>query len=68
MKSNTTAYPPLTSDDILVLRGQPVTKKIAPADNSGIMEAEEWAYYNKQGMTKEYYLFNNGMLISYKKE
>lgn len=68
MRHKINVCPPLTIDDIFVLKGQPVTKKIAPNRNSGIMEVEEWAYYNKQGMTKEYYLFNNGRLISYKRE
>jgi len=67
MKTLTTC-PPLTPEDILVLRGQPVTKKIAPANNSGIMEEEEWGYYNKGTVAKEYYLFNDGLLIGYKKE
>jgi hypothetical protein len=62
-----TAYPPLTSDDILILRGQPVTKKIAPTHNYGIIEVEEWGYY-KEAMNKEYYIFRDGWLVGYKEE
>jgi len=68
MKSKFNDYPLLTKEDILILRGQPVTKKIAPDCISGKIEQEEWGYYNRKMATKEYYLFSNGSLIGYKKE
>lgn len=60
-------YPPLTLDNILTLRGQPVTKMIETPYNAS-KEIEEWTYYNIRTKTKESYVFKSGYLIGYKKE
>jgi len=60
--------PPLTPDDILVLRGQPVTKRIEPSRNTPVPMLEEWIYYQKYTNTKEYYVFKNGRLIGWEQK
>jgi hypothetical protein len=57
----------LTPDDILNLRGQPVTKRINHYKNSS-PDSEEWIYYQVNTNTKEYYLFKNGQLITWTKK
>lgn len=59
--------PPLSPNDILNIRGQPVTKKIKSIRNSPL-ELEEWGYYNNRENTKELYMFKNGRLVKYKME
>jgi hypothetical protein len=67
MNNTEFACPPLTTDNILSLKGQPVSKKISP--NQAISSIlEEWNYYNGFNKTKECYLFENGRLVVYKKE
>jgi hypothetical protein len=65
MNSTKSAYPPLTPDDILTLRGQPVAKRIKPNNGSS---SEEWIYYNMNTNSKECYRFKNGKLAGYKTE
>lgn len=57
-----TNYPPLTSDDILALKGQPMAKKVKP--NNGLTQ-EEWIYYRASINSKEHYIFKNGRLIEW---
>jgi hypothetical protein len=66
MKQKTIAYPPLTQDDISVLRGEPIAKKVGNIRNSPLVELEEWIYYNSRINVKESYCFKNGKLIKYK--
>jgi len=58
--------PPLTPDDILTLRGNPVSKRIEAKRNSSATKIEEWIYYNESAKIKESYSFKDGRLISYK--
>jgi hypothetical protein len=55
--------PPLTPDDILILRGKPMAKKIE-YNNS----LEEWIYYNKRTNTCESYIFKNGQVVNWNTE
>lgn len=66
MNSIKSAYPPLTSDDILTLYGQPVTKRIDSVNNSPAIQIEEWIYYNNRANVKESYVFKNGKLTNYR--
>ena len=63
-----TAYPLLTPDDILTLRGNPMAKRVEPLKNSFNPAIEEWIYYNVPDKTKECYQFKNGKLAGYKTE
>ena len=66
MKTST-KYPPLTPDDILTLRGQPVAKR----NDSFRKPIEEWIYYhdnyqnNRHAFVQESYLFRDGRLVSW---
>lgn len=60
-----TSYPPLTPDDILTLRGDPVAKRIEPLKNSFNPAIEEWIYYRVNTNSKEHYVFKNGRLIEW---
>lgn len=55
-------YPPLTPDDILSLRGQPLSKR----NKFSRKIVEEWIYYNAKDKIKEIYLFKNSKLMNYK--
>lgn len=57
--------PPLTPEDILTLRGQPLAKMVTPSKH---ISQEEWIYYNPQENNKESYVFNNGKLVWYKSD
>ena len=61
-----TICPPLTQDEILNLRGQPMAKCIDPIHNDSL-PVEEWVYYKKNSHTyvQESYLFKNGRLVSW---
>jgi hypothetical protein len=58
-----TNYPPLTPDDIHILRGQPLAKMIKSVNYA---PQEEWIYYNIKEKNKEIYIFKNRKLVSYK--
>jgi hypothetical protein len=62
-------YVPLTQDNILTLKGQPVTKVIKPNNRNNALDLEEWIYYNvpDKTKTKECYRFKNGRLVGYNK-
>lgn len=66
MKRNGNACPPLTPNDVIILRGEPMAKKIESVHNSHNEEIEEWTYYNTQTNIKEFYVFKDGQLIDYK--
>jgi hypothetical protein len=66
---------PLTQEDILVLRGKPVAKKIIQLHGSIPRYEEEWVYYtpfDKDGLRgdtkEESFIFKNGKLAGYKTE
>jgi hypothetical protein len=63
-------YPPITTEEIITLKGVPMSKRIRfinkSAESSKSME--EWVYYSDKDNTKEYYLFKSGKVIGYKKE
>jgi hypothetical protein len=61
-------YPALSQDDILTLKGQPVTKMINPNQRKNALDLEEWIYYNMPNKTKECYRFKNGNLVNYRLE
>jgi hypothetical protein len=61
------SYPPLTPDDIITLKGQPITKKISP-NRAVSATLEEWIYYNMINQTKERYIFKNNKLVNYRTE
>jgi hypothetical protein len=54
--------PPLTTNDILTLRGQPMSKRNESLRNP----IEEWIYYNPRRNNKESYVFKKEKLIRYK--
>ena len=60
--------PPLTPDDILALRGQPMAKIIEPLKGSFNPAMEEWIYYNIKEKSKEIYLFRNNKLMNYQRK
>ena len=55
-------YPPLSPEDILSMRGQPLSKR----NEFSRKTVEEWIYYNAKEKIKEIYLFKNRKLIKYK--
>jgi hypothetical protein len=64
---------PLTQDDIFVLRGKPIAKKLTPLINSSKCYEEEWIYYtpfDKDGLRgdtkEERFIFKAEKLIGYK--
>lgn len=59
-------YPPLTQDDILILRGQPMAKQVEHNRYSSLPQSEEWSYYNAIQNIKEHYVFKNSRLVGYK--
>jgi hypothetical protein len=61
-------YPPLTPEDILTLRGQPMAKRIKSCQDYSIPAEEEWVYYEPNTNSKECYTFGNGKLVGYKTE
>jgi hypothetical protein len=65
MNNTKLTCPPLTPDDILTLRGNPMAKRIEPLKNSFTPAMEEWIYYNVKENVKEMYLFKNSKLIDY---
>lgn len=67
MKSQCNNYPPITPDDILTIRGDPVSKMIIPNHRLDSVSLEKWIYYTYKN-TKEFYLFKNGYLVGYEKE
>lgn len=59
-------YTPLTAEDILALRGNPLAKKIEALKDSLNQTKEEWTYYNAWTDSMESYVFKDGELIAYK--
>lgn len=68
MNNTKSNCPPLTQDEIIALRGQPVAKIIEPGRNDSTVNLEEWTYFNIQTNNKESYVFKNGKLIEYKND
>jgi hypothetical protein len=75
MNSTKSTCLPLTQDDIFVLRGKPVAKKITQLHGSIPRYEEEWIYYtpvDKDGLRgdtkEESFIFKNGKLAGYKTE
>jgi tetratricopeptide (TPR) repeat protein len=66
MRTQSIFYPPLTSEDILLLRGKPDGKKVSPDCNYFNPSMEEWIYYHND--IKESYSFRNGRLIRWGKK
>jgi hypothetical protein len=58
--------PPLTPDDILAIRGEPMAKQVEHDRVSSIPQSEEWSYYNTAQNIKEFYMFKNGHLVEYR--
>jgi hypothetical protein len=65
---------PLTQEDILILRGKPVAKRIESSQSQS-KQLEQWIYYTPiiraglSGDTKEEcFIFKNGKLVGYKTE
>jgi hypothetical protein len=67
MKVNPNSLP-LTTDDIITLRGKPVAKKIKELKNFALLSLEEWIYYNLNTKEQEYFLFKNGCLMNWQKK
>lgn len=57
--------PPFCPDDIIALRGKPVSKHIH-TDKPSSAPVEEWMYFSADTRAKEYYFFMNGRLIGWK--
>jgi hypothetical protein len=64
---------PLTQEDIFVLRGKPVAKKLSPLSGSPSLYEEEWVYYtpfDKDGLRgdtkEERFIFKAEKLVGYK--
>jgi len=67
MRASKLQYPPITTNDIYMLKGRPIAKKIIP--NQAIADvSEEWIYYNLSAKAKEHYLFKDMRLVKYKME
>jgi hypothetical protein len=67
-KSKMSTCPPLTTSDILTIRGKPALKRIEPSPKRGGSEnEEEWVYFTMYNNTKEYYFFQKGQLVGWKK-
>ena len=64
--AKTIEYPPLTPDDIYVLRGKPASKNVLPA-GSRTQAREEWIYYHTDAKTQEHYVFRDGRLVGWTK-
>ncbi|MBI5359624.1 MAG: hypothetical protein HZA48_03480 [Planctomycetes bacterium] len=64
--AKTDTCPPLTPDDIYVLRGKPAAKNVVPAD-SNTRSREEWIYYHNDAKTQEHYVFRDGRLVGWTK-
>ncbi|MBI5360580.1 MAG: hypothetical protein HZA48_08370 [Planctomycetes bacterium] len=65
--AKTAEYPPLTPDDIYVLRGKPAAKNVVSA-GSTMRGREEWIYYHTDAKTQEHYVFHDGWLVSWTKK
>ncbi|MBI5361366.1 MAG: hypothetical protein HZA48_12385 [Planctomycetes bacterium] len=59
--------PPLTMEDILILRGKPSAKNVAPS-KTRCENHEEWIYYHSVTNTKEHYVFRNDRLVGWCRE
>jgi hypothetical protein len=57
---------PLTQEDVFVLRGKPMAKKLNPLQGSIPRYEEEWIYY--KNTKEERFIFKNEKLIRYKTE
>jgi hypothetical protein len=68
MKTNLSNYPLLTPDDILILRGKPVAKRIEQTGKNPLSLSEEWVYYHINSNTAELFTFKDGQLITYEEE
>jgi hypothetical protein len=64
MTTQTIVCPPLTQDDIFILRGTPMAKKITPLHGFPSLYKEEWIYY--KNTKEESFTFKNRKLIGYK--
>lgn len=67
MNTTKLRYPSLTPDDILNLRGEPISKRIGHIRET-LGQTEEWVYYRYNDNTKEHYIFKNGTLIGWTKQ
>lgn len=56
----------LTMEDVILLRGKPVVKKVD--HHGGVLRqtSEEWVYVHGRGSGEEHYFFKNGFLCGYK--
>ncbi|MBI4833348.1 MAG: hypothetical protein HY811_00810 [Planctomycetes bacterium] len=68
------ACPPLSTDDLVVLRGKPMAKIIQPINNhphpakdSFPSTTEEWVYISIRDNSNEHYFFENQQLVGWKK-
>jgi len=68
MHNKKSASLPLTVDDIIHLRGEPVAKKINPSNNDVMRSLEEWIYYNVNVGEQECFSFKDGCLINWIKK
>ncbi|MBI4833919.1 MAG: hypothetical protein HY811_03755 [Planctomycetes bacterium] len=64
--------PPLTTGDIVTLRGKPMVKIIKPGNkNAGrelrLTQKEEWVYLSIQDNSNEHYFFDGEHLVGWKK-
>lgn len=56
----------LTMEDVILLRGKPVVKKVDSHSNILHQASEEWVYVQGRGNGEEHYFFKNGRLCGYK--
>jgi len=68
MSKTKALFLPLTADDVMHLRGEPVAKKINPPNNKAIRSFEEWIYYNVNAKEQECFAFKDGTLINWTKK
>ncbi|MBI4833524.1 MAG: hypothetical protein HY811_01720 [Planctomycetes bacterium] len=67
-KNDPMICPPLTTADILTVRGKPALKRIEPVKSRReLQKNEEWVYFFIYNNTKEYYFFEKGRLVGWKK-
>ncbi|MBI4834173.1 MAG: hypothetical protein HY811_05080 [Planctomycetes bacterium] len=70
MSKTTLACPPLTTDDILALRGKPLSKWVEPTKDSKLpieRREQKWVYVSLHTNNEDHYFFKNGYLIGWER-
>jgi hypothetical protein len=72
-KIKNSVCPPLTTSDIVTLRGKPMVKIIKPnkkgsAKSLYLPQKEEWVYLSVHDNSTEHYFFVNEFLLGWRKD